>query len=105
VLRFARRSLQRLRGRGLPVVYDARYRQGVYGVPMDPLRGEKILGALAEAGYMRLDLVSQPRPASVENLLKVHTPGYLHELQEAETASSAWRCRRPRPRARSSFNA
>jgi len=85
VLRFARRSLQRLRGRGLPVVYDARYRQGVYGVPMDPLRGEKILGALAEAGYMRRDLVSEPKPASVENLLKVHTPGYLQDLQEAET--------------------
>jgi acetoin utilization deacetylase AcuC-like enzyme len=50
---------------------------------MDPLRGEKILGALAEAGFLRSDLVSEPKAASLESLLRVHTPEYLHELQEA----------------------
>ena len=83
VLRAARRSLHRLRGGGFPVVYHPRYRQSVFGVPLDPLRGEKIQGALAEAGLLRADLVSEPRPASLENLLRVHTPEYLHELQEA----------------------
>jgi acetoin utilization deacetylase AcuC-like enzyme len=83
ILRAARRSLHRLRGGGFPLVYDTRYRQSVYGVPMDPLRGEKILESLAEAGLLRADLVFGPKPASLENLLRVHTPEYLHELQEA----------------------
>ena len=83
LLRAARRSLRRFRRRGLPLVYHPRYRHGVFGVPIDPLRGEKILGALAEAGLLRSDLVSEPRAASLENLLRVHTPEYLSELQEA----------------------
>jgi len=83
LLRAARRSLRRLRGHGLPLVYHPRYRQSVLGVPLDPLRGEKILGALAEAGFLRADLVSDPRAASLETLLRVHTPEYLSELQEA----------------------
>lgn len=78
------RSLHRLRGQGLPIVYDTRYRQGVRGVPIDPLRGEKILAALSEAGLLRADLVHQPRTASLENLLRVHTAEYLHELQRPE---------------------
>ena len=84
MLRAARRSLHRLRGGGFPLVYDTRYRQSVYGVPMDPLRGEKIIESLAEAGLLRADLVSEPKPASLESLLRVHTPEYLHELQEAD---------------------
>jgi acetoin utilization deacetylase AcuC-like enzyme len=82
-VRAARRALHRLRGDGLPLVYDTRYRQSVSGVPLDPLRGEKIIGALAEAGLLRGELVSEPKAASLENLLRVHTPEYLHELQEA----------------------
>jgi len=82
-LRAVRRQLQRLRGGGLPLVYDERYRQGVYGVPMDPLRGQKVLGALAEAGLLRGELVSEPKAASLESLLRVHTAEYLNELTEA----------------------
>ena len=73
-------SFERLRG--LPLVYHVRYRQGTFGVPIDPLRGEKLLGALAHAGLLRAGLVSEPKPASLENLLRVHTPEYLRELQE-----------------------
>lgn len=82
--RAARRSLYRLRARGIPVVYDARYQRGVFGVPMDPMRGEKVLGALEEAGLLSRDLLSVPRPASLQNLLRVHTPEYLHAVQEPE---------------------
>ena len=84
LFRAARRSLYRLRARGVPVVYDTRYQRGVFGVPMDPLRGEKVLGALEEAGLLVRDLVSEPRPASLQNLLRVHTPEYLHAVQEAD---------------------
>ena len=82
--RAARRSLHRLRARGVPVVYDVRYQRGVYGVPMDPLRGEKVLGALEDAGLVRPALVSEPRPASLQNLLRVHTLDYLQALLEPE---------------------
>jgi acetoin utilization deacetylase AcuC-like enzyme len=82
--RAARRSFYRLRARRIPVVYDARYQRGVFGVPMDPLRSEKVLGALREAGLLRGDLLSEPRPASLQNLLRVHTPEYLQAVQEPE---------------------
>jgi acetoin utilization deacetylase AcuC-like enzyme len=82
--RAARRSLYRLRARGIPIVYDTRYQRGLFGVPMDPLRGEKVLGALEEAGLLDHSLLSEPRPASVQNLLRVHTPEYLQAVQEPE---------------------
>jgi acetoin utilization deacetylase AcuC-like enzyme len=83
--RAVRRSLYRLSGRRVWVVYHAGYQRGVFGVPMDPLRGEKIVGSLREAGLLDRDLLSEPRPASLQNLLRVHTPEYLHAVQEPET--------------------
>jgi acetoin utilization deacetylase AcuC-like enzyme len=83
--RAARRSFHRLRARGVPVVYDARYQRGVFGVPLDPLRGEKVVGALEEAGLLGPELLFEPRPASLLNLLRVHTSGYLQSVQEPET--------------------
>jgi acetoin utilization deacetylase AcuC-like enzyme len=82
--RAARRSLYRLRARGVPVVHDVRYQRSVYGVPMDPLRGDKVLGALDDAGLVRPALVSEPRPVSLQNLLRVHTLDYLQALLEPE---------------------
>ena len=84
-LHAARRSYYRLRGRGVVIVYDARYQRGVLGVPMDPLRGEKVVGALREAGLMDRNLLFGPRPASLQNLLRVHTPEYLAAVQEPDT--------------------
>ncbi len=65
-------------------MYDVRYQRGVFGVPMDPMRGEKVLGALEDVGLLARDLLSEPRPASLQNLLRVHTPEYLQALQEAD---------------------
>ncbi len=84
LIRAARRSYYRLRGRGVVLVYDARYQRGVFGVPMDPLRGEKVVGALREAGLMDRDLLFGPRPGSLQNLLRVHTHEYLDAVQEPE---------------------
>ena len=83
-VRATHRLFHRLRGRGIPIVHDSRYQRGVYGVPIDPLRGDKVLGALEEAGLLARDLLSEPRPASLENLLRVHTPEYLDSVQEKE---------------------
>jgi acetoin utilization deacetylase AcuC-like enzyme len=85
LVRATRRSLYRLSRRRVWVVYDARYQRGVSGVPMDPLRGEKVGGALREAGLLDRDRLSEPRPASLQNLLRVHTPEYLQAVQEPET--------------------
>jgi acetoin utilization deacetylase AcuC-like enzyme len=84
LVRAARRTFHHLRAQGLPVVHDARYQRGVFGVPMDPLRGERILGALEEAGLLARELLSEPRPASLQNLLRVHTPEYLDAVQEPD---------------------
>lgn len=83
--RAARRSYYGLRARRLPLVFDDRYRHGLPGVPIDPLRGEKILGAVREAGLLNGKLLSEPRPASLQNLLRVHTAEYLQSVQEAAT--------------------
>ena len=39
-------------GSALSVVYDARYQGSAAGVPVDPLRGEKILASLEETGLL-----------------------------------------------------
>jgi len=77
-----RRLWFRLRARGVPAVYHHDYQKGVSGVPLDPLRGEKVLAALEYAGLLPEDAVSEPRSASLENLLRVHTEEYLQSLQE-----------------------
>jgi acetoin utilization deacetylase AcuC-like enzyme len=83
--RAARRAWFRLRSRGIPLVYDSRYEQGVFGVPLDPLRGEKILAALDEAGLLAREALWPPRPASIQNLLRVHSVEYLQRAHEPET--------------------
>ena len=83
--RTARRAWFRLRARGIPLVYDSRYEQGIFGVPLDPLRGEKILASLDEAGLLAREALWKPRTASIQNLLRVHTVEYLQRAHEPET--------------------
>jgi acetoin utilization deacetylase AcuC-like enzyme len=51
-------------------------------VPVDPLRGEKILAALEGAGLLAHGTLAEPRPASYQSLLRVHTEDYLQSLQD-----------------------
>ncbi len=83
-MRSFRRLYHRLSARGIPIVYDNRYQHSISGVPLDPLRGDKVLGALEEAGLLASRLLSEPRPASLLNLLRVHTQEYLQSVQEPE---------------------
>jgi acetoin utilization deacetylase AcuC-like enzyme len=87
IVRTLRRAAFHLQGRRLPLVYDPRYEQGVFGVPLDPLRGEKILASLRERGVLAEDGVSTPRPASLANLLRVHTEDYLRRLEDPQTVT------------------
>jgi acetoin utilization deacetylase AcuC-like enzyme len=82
--RSGRRLWLGLVSRGLAIVYDPRYEQGVRGVPLDPERGGKILGALEEAGVLGRRALSRPLPVSIRNLLRVHSAAYLQQLQEPE---------------------
>jgi acetoin utilization deacetylase AcuC-like enzyme len=84
LLRALRSAWRRFRSRGIPLVYSARYQHGLWGAPFDPLRGEKVLAALADAGLLPREALMEPRPASLANLLRVHTETYLRSLHEAE---------------------
>jgi hypothetical protein len=87
--RAARRSFYRLRARGVPVVYDVRYQRGVYGVPIDPLRGDKVLGALEDAGLVHPGLLSEPRPLA-PGTDGPHLGGALALLPDCERIESGW---------------
>lgn len=63
-------------------VYHANYARTVAGVPIDPARADEILAFLLDRGLIRRRDVSLPVPASLENLLRVHTPAYLESIQD-----------------------
>jgi acetoin utilization deacetylase AcuC-like enzyme len=63
-------------------VYHANYARTVAGVPIDPARADEILAFLLDHGFIRRSDVSPPVPASLENLLRVHTPAYLESIQD-----------------------
>jgi acetoin utilization deacetylase AcuC-like enzyme len=63
-------------------VYHANYARTVAGVPIDPARADEILAFLLDRGLIRRRDVSPPVPASLDNLLRVHTPAYLESIQD-----------------------
>ncbi len=77
-------KLRRLSGRGpaVPFVYHPDYRRELAGIPLDAMRGERVLAFLFEEGLIRPKQVSLPRPASIENLRRVHSPEYLRSLED-----------------------
>ena len=54
---------------------------------MDPLRGERILTALLEEGWVGRRAVQHPREAPVEHLRRVHTGPYLRSLDDPSQVS------------------
>lgn len=69
-------------------VYHADYARTVAGVPLDPSRGEEILAFLLDERLIRRRDVSHPIPASLENILRVHTPAYVESLQDPQTMTA-----------------
>ncbi len=53
-------------------------------MPFDPLRGERILTALAAAGLARREFVREPPPVTFKALRRVHGDDYLDQLGDAE---------------------
>ena len=83
------RILQRLRlalrAPGAVFIYHASYARTVSGVPIDPARADEILAFLLEQRLIRRRDISRPIPASLENILRVHTAAYLESLQDPAT--------------------
>jgi acetoin utilization deacetylase AcuC-like enzyme len=90
--RGVRRQIRRLEHHVRPpkvrFVYEPKYERIASGVPMDPLRADRILAFLANERLVHRDEISVPRPAAMKNLLLVHSPEYLDSLQRPETITS-----------------
>lgn len=90
--RVLRRQLRRVTNRVWPprvrFVYDPRYEASLSGVPMDPLRADRILAFLCAERLIRRDEIETPRPVAIRNLLLVHTSEYLERLQRPATLTS-----------------
>jgi acetoin utilization deacetylase AcuC-like enzyme len=67
------------------LIYDPAYAQYTSGVPMDPLRADRILAFLSNERLVRREEISPPQPAALKNVLLVHAPEYLEALQRPET--------------------
>jgi acetoin utilization deacetylase AcuC-like enzyme len=80
--RVGRRLFPAGRGRRPWFLYHARYRRGLTGVPMDAMRGERVLTWLLDEGWVPKRKVVTPRPSSLENLLRVHPADYLRSLED-----------------------
>lgn len=83
-----RRSWRTLRSALLPgpvdFVYGRAYQLDLPSVPVDPLRGERVLSYLASEGLVHTGRVFRPRAASVRSLRRVHTDTYLESLRDPE---------------------
>ena len=69
-------------------VYDPMYDRHLWGVPLDPLRADRILAFFTEEGLITPEEISTPRPAAMKNLLLAHTPEYIETLQRPATLTS-----------------
>jgi len=82
--RFVRRRWRRLRRRWLApkvrFVYHDAYAMTLDGAPLDPARGQKVLGFLIDEGLLDRDDISVPRRPAVRSLLRVHDPDYIEAV-------------------------
>jgi acetoin utilization deacetylase AcuC-like enzyme len=92
-LRRLRTLLRRRRRRAavapLTLCHSRSYGLALPGSPLDPMRGEKILGWLVSLGLVEADEVCEPPSASARQLLRVHTPAYLESLPDQRTLQRA----------------
>ena len=85
--RFLRRLASRVRPLRVRVIYDAAYERAIAGVPLDPLRADKILAFLVDEGLVRREEISRPQAAALKNIRLAHSDGYLDSLQRPETVA------------------
>lgn len=85
-LRHLRRRANQVFARWRPqparFVYGSQYQFAWSGVPMDEVRGERILTALAAEGLIAREAIRQPPLASYHAIRRVHADAYLDGLQD-----------------------
>ena len=74
------------------MVWNAVYRAAAPASSMDPLRTERVLAALEWHRLLRRRDLVQARPASLRDLLRVHSADYLRALETPDSALRA-RCK------------
>lgn len=83
-----RRRIERLRARlrGEPavVIHGQAYQLEFPGVPIDSLRGERILTALVREGLLGREAVLPPMRATLATLERVHSLDYLERVTDPE---------------------
>jgi acetoin utilization deacetylase AcuC-like enzyme len=85
--RFARWLRYTLRPPDVCFVHHPDYAHAAAGALLDPARADKILGFLTDEHLIRRADVSRPLPASLENVLRVHTAEYLESLADPEVVA------------------
>jgi acetoin utilization deacetylase AcuC-like enzyme len=80
----------RLRGEPAVIVYTQGYEHELPGVPMDGLRGERILAALVREGLVGRDAVVIPELVALTKLERVHDPAYVASLTTAEVIEATF---------------
>jgi acetoin utilization deacetylase AcuC-like enzyme len=89
-----RRRLRRfeadVRGEPAVFVYGHGYQHELPGVPVDGLRGERILAALAREGLLGREAVMRPGLCSLAKLERVHDRDYIHRLHEVSVMEATF---------------
>lgn len=70
-------------------MHHADYAHVLPNVPLDPRRADRILAFLREENIVPPEAVTHPRRASLEAILRVHTPAYVASLDGVEVVSQA----------------
>jgi acetoin utilization deacetylase AcuC-like enzyme len=78
---------------GVRFVYHDAYECALPGVPIDPMRAERVLGFLTEEGLLERDNIALPVTPSLRALLRVHAPDYLETLEQHEVPERIFGCR------------
>lgn len=86
--RLARWLRYTLRPPDVCFVHHSDYAHASAGALIDPARADKILGFLTDEALIRRADVSRPLPASMENILRVHSPEYVESLSDPEVVGS-----------------
>jgi acetoin utilization deacetylase AcuC-like enzyme len=88
--RWLRRVEADVRGEPAVFVYGHGYQHELPGVPIDGLRGERILAALAREGLVGRDAVMRPGLCSLAKLERVHDREYLERLHDASVMEATF---------------
>lgn len=83
IRRLARR-LGLARRRRVPLIYSPKYEQPIANAPFDAERAGKIVAFLTDERLIRRGDVVRPLPASLANILRVHTASYIESLERPE---------------------